>query len=134
MSNYSQYFAIEKKLISKGYDVDRSTLIWEFTQGEKSGLRDLSSVEYREFILYLNRILSNTNTNLIADKMRKKIISYFHKMGYQHDNCRINMVRVNDWCKKYGYLHKKLNDYNEKELPKLITQVEAVYTSFLAGI
>lgn len=132
MSNYSQYFAIQKKLNDKGYDVDRSSLIWDFTQGKKTSLKDLSSVEYREFISYLNRILSSTNIK--ADKMRKKIISYFHKMGYQEEDMTINMDRVNNWCCRYGYLHKRLNDYTENELPKLITQVESVYTSFLAGI
>ena len=38
----------------------------------------------------------------------------------------VDYKRLDDWMKKYGYLHKSLNDYTEQELPTLVLQFRAV--------
>ena len=61
------------------------------------------------------------------NKMRRKILSICREMGGDwHNGLQYNWIKINAWLDKYGYLHKPLNDYKEKELPKLITQFEAL--------
>ena len=71
-----------------------------------------------------------------ANTMRKKIIALAHQMGWsaQHPesgNKIADMPRINAWCVKYGYLHKELNAYSLEELPKLVTQYQNLYNTFL---
>ncbi len=73
-----------------------------------------------------------------ASNMRKKIIALAHQMGwssYHPDSGKkiADMPRINAWCSKYGYLHKELNSYTLAELPKLVTQFDNLYKSFLKG-
>lgn len=64
-----------------------------------------------------------------ANKMRRKVISIGHELGWKKENGKIDMVRVNEFCVKRGHGHKSLNEYNVKELPKLITQFEQLIKS-----
>jgi len=47
---------------------------------------------------------------------------------------KLDMRRVNNWCLKYGYLHKLLDEYTYEELPKLVTQFEEVYKDMLRKV
>ena len=135
---YKRYFAIEKKLKNQGINMSRSELIETFTEGKKSGLTELSPREYNEFIQWLNRLKSQSTQqdwqNTPENKMRRKIISLFKKMNYITTDNRANMPAINNWCKKYGYLHKELNAYTITELPKLVSQVERVYQTFVDAL
>ena len=135
---YQHYFAIEKKLKQTGLEMSRAELVENFTDGKKSGLKDLSHREYNEFIQHLNRLLNNQPKsdwkNSPENKMRRKIISLFKKMNYTTSDDRADMEAIQSWCLKYGYLHKNLNKYNSSELPKLITQVEKVYKTFVESL
>lgn len=135
--NYSTYFAIEKKLKLQGFSFHRSELIQQFTLGQKTGLSDLNNFEYSEFIKWLNQRFAlqkpekpEAQKNDVLQNQRRKIIALFRKMGYQKDG-KADMQRIYQWVKEYGYLHKSLNQYNEQELPKLVTQAEKVYTTYL---
>jgi hypothetical protein len=44
------------------------------------------------------------------------------------------MQRIYAWVEKYGYLHKHLNKYTYEELPKLVSQAEQCYYSFLKTV
>lgn len=135
---YQQYFAIEKKLKQSGYNTNRSELVETFTDGKKSGLKELTNREYNEFIQHLNRLVNNQHKqdwrNTPENKMRRKIISLFKKMNYTTSDDKADMEAIQNWCLKYGYLHKRLNNYNSQELPKLITQVERVYITFIEAL
>lgn len=133
--NYTAYFAIEKKLKNQGFDFERSELVSQFTDGKKSGLKELTAFEYSEFLKMLNSRFvkvepSRPPVNEVLQNQRRKIISLFRKMGYEKDH-KADMQRIYGWVLEYGYLHKSLNQYNEKELPKLVTQAEKVYTTYL---
>lgn len=64
------------------------------------------------------------------DAMRKKIISCCREMGW-HKSGKADMLRIEAWVMKFGYLHKKMNDYTAKELPLLVTQAENMKLSYL---
>ena len=135
---YKQYFAIEKKLKKIGFNMTRAEYIESFTEGKKSSLKELTPREYNEFIQYLNRLINNQPKsdwkNSPENKMRRKIISFFKKMNYTKPDDTADMEAIENWCIKYGYLHKNLNKYDSQELPKLITQVEQVYKTFIEAL
>jgi len=135
MTNFKQYFAIEKQLKKQGNHLTRAEMIEDFTQGKKSSLKDLSPWEYKELIIQLNRTLGMTTANPKNDwmntpenKMRRKIWGLFiRKMHYTEDG-------LNLWLLKYGKFHKALNEHTKNELTQLVTQAENVYASFLKEV
>lgn len=103
-----------------------------FTSGRSGSSKDLTSDEANALIRHLKQL---DPEEVAAEKMRRKIISMAHEMGWRlPGTTRADMQRIDSWCVKYGYLHKKLNQYLPAELPALVTQFEAVYKSFLKGI
>jgi hypothetical protein len=103
-------------------------IIMGATDGRTTSTRELTSDEANALIKYLK---SQDPDEIGAEKMRRKIISMAHEMGWKLPNSKADMERVDNWCVKYGFLHKKLNQYLYNELPKLVTQFESVYQSFL---
>jgi hypothetical protein len=74
-----------------------------------------------------------------GDNQRKKIIAIAYNMGWEIPNPnggkpKADMKRINDWCVKFGFGKKKLNEYTVQELPKLVSVFEKVYKEFLNGI
>lgn len=103
-----------------------------FSGGRTESSKDLL---FEEAVLMI-RHLEQTDPNYPAiEKMRRKVLYYAHQMGWQKASAsgklRVDMQRVDEWCKTYGYLKKPLNNYTYKELPKLLSQIEAVYKSVL---
>ena len=133
--SYRQYFAIEKQVKQLGFQVERDEIIHNVTNGRKSSLKDLSSVEYAELIRAMNQLVNQVGNmkRQRMDRQRKKVIAMLCKVGYTVDGAA-DMPRINQWCKKYGYLHKPLNDYKENELPFLVGQAENVYLKFIKGL
>jgi len=77
-------------------------------------------------------------------KMRGKILSHAHELGWHKKDAQGNLIRdpttnkpkidfdrVNEWCVKYGYLHKKLDKYTYEELTKLVWQFKEAYKGYL---
>lgn len=133
--NYAQYFAIEKKLKNQGFDFERDELIAQFTSGKKSGLKELTATQYREFLVFLNLRFSSAPVQKpsegVMQVQRRKIIALFRKMGYEKD-FKADMPRIYSWVIKFGHLHKSMNDHTADELPSLVTQAEAVYKSYIS--
>jgi hypothetical protein len=74
-----------------------------------------------------------------GEQQRRKIIAIAYNMHWEIPNPKggkpkADMNRINDWCIKFGFGHKKLNDYTVQELPKLVSIFEIVYKQFLKGI
>lgn len=120
---------------------EKRTLVQSFTEYRTEHSSEMTDAEAMLMIDYLRRQPDP------AQKMRRKIISMAHEMGWhslitgpsnQEEGGRakwvIDMKRLNAWMVKYSYLHKELNAYRYKELPKLITQFESLYQSFLKKV
>lgn len=135
MKNYSQYFAIEKQLKNKGYNEPREEMIYQFTNGRKNGLKQLTDSEYTHFCHWLNKLLKDSSINQSPDwqntpenKMRRKVFVLFvSKMGY-------TKKEFYNWVKKYGKYKKDLQAHSLFELTQLVTQAEQVYSSYLIEI
>lgn len=96
----------------------KAALILGFTDGRSESSKDLTYQEAGALINHLKSIDS-------SHKMRRRIIKMAHEMGWKlKDSSKIDIERVNEWCVKFGYGHKPLNDYSPVELPKLVSQFE----------
>jgi hypothetical protein len=146
--SYAHYFALERSIKELGFDVERSELIEQFTDGQKKSLKELSADEYTRFTTWLHTTFiqggsrsdgRSTHSTAANSKygplnvMRRKLLALFFKMGYQK-NGKSNVQAVDAWCRKYGKFHKGLNEMDGAELPAVITQAEAMYQTFLEGL
>jgi hypothetical protein len=119
----------------------RAQLVHQYTSGRSSSAADLYAAEAVALIDALRQTLPAAAPADKADKMRKRIISMAHEMGWVLTNNgqrstvnKIDRPRINAWTLKYGYLHKQLNAYTVSELPTLVTQFENMYKQFLNEI
>jgi len=139
MKNLKAFFAIHKKLKEQGDERNRYEVVFDFTNGRKQSLSELSDHEFRELCQHMSRLVTAVRPEAQgseferANKMRRKLIAILTKVGYTKDN-KADMERINNWCETHGYLHKSINDYEYKELPKLIAQAENMYWKFLKKI
>lgn len=118
----------------------KAELVEGFTRGRSSSSKDMNHYEAIDMINYLQAqpkahlaSLTTSDDKAAADKMRKKIISLAWQMNWTKDG-RADMARISHWAEQYGYLHKPLNNYTYKELPKLLTQFQAIFKSYLKSI
>lgn len=131
--DYSEYFALEKQLQAIGYELTREDVVFQFTKGKSTGLRQLTDIQYYDLLKFLrNKIAESEDPSL--QQMRSKIISLFHKMGYEDDHGKADMKRIYTWVKKYGKFHKPLNMHTKSELTELTTQVKLMFDSYLQEV
>lgn len=115
-----------------GIDTEtKEQMVYTYTRGRTNRSSKMSVEECQNLI---NDLRQKTSYNQESDTMRKKIISLFRKMSYTLPDGKVDMCAVEVWTEKYGYLHKPLNNYTYAELPKLVTQAQAVYQSFLKSV
>lgn len=59
-------------------------------------------------------------------KMRRRFLAICHELKWKVTDNKLDYNRINNWLLKYSYLKKPINEYKEKELPNLITQIDNV--------
>lgn len=87
----------------------------------------ISSKEASEMINSFKESVYGPQPDDPCQEMRRKIISMAHQIGWQlpaYGKPKVNMEKLEGWCLKYGQFHKPLNDHNETELAKLVTQFQ----------
>lgn len=111
----------------------KGELALQFSNGRTSKTSELSYHECRMLINELQNQSKESHIGEANNKMRRKICFYFRKCGYVIDD-KTDMNAVYEWVLKYGYLKKPLNEYTRQELPKLVSQAQKIYESFISGI
>lgn len=107
-------------------------MVQGFSGGRATSSKDLFSDEAAAMIKHLKSV---DPTEKSAEKMRKKIISMAHEMGWTSAPGKADMKRIDQWCTKFGYLKKHLDSYNYNELPKLVTQFEqGPYNHYISSL
>lgn len=118
--------AMVKKL---NLTASKADMVLGFTGERTASVGDMYLDEAKAMIQYLK---SQDPEEQSAEKQRRYIISMAHECGYRKPGTtKVDMVKLDNWCVNYGYLHKKLNQYRQHELPKLVTQFEKVYKDYL---
>lgn len=113
---------------------DKEQFAWQYSDGRTTKTSELTIKEYSLLLLDLQKL---TNKQDAANAMRRKIISKAHEMSWttlKNDIVKADIKRIDDWCKRYGYLHKGFNEYTAQELPRLVSQFDNVYRDFLKRI
>lgn len=132
LANNKQKGAIGALVAKLHLEENKADLVASFSGGRCTSSKDLYSEEANALITHLR---SQDPDEIAADKMRKKMISLAHEAGYRIPGTKkVDMKRLDEWCKKYGYLHKSLDNYTLKELPLLITQFEKVKDGVLNSL
>lgn len=110
----------------------KEAMVLGFSNNRSTSSRDLYLLEAKAMIRHLKELDPEEKA---AEVMRRKIISRAHEMGWKKPDGAIDMKRLDDWCIKYSYLKKKINQYQYKELPMLVTIFEEkVYKQFLNAL
>lgn len=119
LSQNKQLYGLFSEL---GIDDDtKHALVSEYSAGRTFKSSELEVMECKLLISFLGSMIKTKNA---ANTMRRKMLSIAYQLGWTVEHGKLDLARVNNWCVKYGYLHKPLNDYDVKELPQLITQFE----------
>ncbi len=126
--NFKKLMAL---LTKTGLQGRRHAIVWDYSNGRTESSKELTSPEIARIIRDLENGFKELDR---SDIMRKKIISQAHEMGWELSGHKADMARINDWCQKFGFLHKPLNQYSYTELPALVSQFDSVYRSFLKAI
>ncbi len=113
--------------------IDKSEMIFCYSDYRTHSSRELTKKEAADLIKALKSFVP-TPHEAASDKMRKKIISMAHEMGWRLESGRIDMAHVNAWCRKHGHAKKYLDNYTYEQLPALVTQFEKAYESYMAGL
>lgn len=118
----------------------KKDLAFTYSNGRTDSTSELTEFECDQLLRDLRRNLplpkkvqKGDSNQDPADKMRKKILSICHEMGWENLDGSIDWKVLNGWLKKYGYLHLPLNAYELDELPQLVTQFENLLKSFYAS-
>jgi hypothetical protein len=129
-----QIISIHKFLATAKLMDQKENIIAGFVQGRHiASTKDLFYNEANEVIKFLKAKVGEPKKYDPRDKMRKKIISCCMECGWQK-NGKADMPKIYTWVKKYGYMHKALNDYTLEELPLLVTQAEEMKRTFINNL
>ena len=117
------------------------SMIDHATKGRSTSTRELTQQEAFELIDGL--VKSSPKGNRFAErnessgKMRRKLLAYAREMGWVQKGAmqKVDLERVNEWCRKYGFGKKELRAYSYFELPKLVSQFECgPYKDYLSKL
>lgn len=123
----------------------KDDLVYDISTGRTTHASELYESELRVLIDTLNtkanaaRSTINDQLKLKSDTMRKRILCICHQMAWTTWNKEkqkhvVDFPRLEAWLLKYGYLHKKLNDYKYNELQQLVHQFETMFKNYLERI
>jgi hypothetical protein len=113
----------------------KESIVSGFSNGRTASTRELS---HEESVAMIRWLKEQDKDDPSAQKMRGKIMYYAHEMGWTKKNKLDKVVadgkRIDEWMLQYSYLKKKLNSYNLKELPKLVSQFQAYYAWYISKL
>ena len=91
---------------------------------DENGDIKYTSLEASKMIQSLKSDRQKKEQETPENKMKKKIISMAHTIGWEHKNGKIDMTAVNTWCTQKGMYKKALDAHNYTELIYLVTQFQ----------
>lgn len=110
----------------------KEEMIWMHSDGRTT---HISELYFDEATKIITALLTGQVTYVSPKvKMTRKILSMAHELNWELADGRVDIDRVDNWCKSYGYLYKSLNLYTESELPALVTAFENMYLKHLKQI
>lgn len=114
----------------------KDDLVLQASNGRTTHSTELTVGEMRSLLEHLGGKQDQAAIARRANMMRRRIFSMCYTLGwvkYDEKEQRdvVDRARLDPWLIKYGYLHKDLQQYDYRELPKLVTQFENFLKSTL---
>lgn len=100
---------------------------FKFSKGRTTNMQDLFYHETQELIGTLVEPSSKS-------KMQRKILSMAHEMRWELPNGKVDIARLDNWCKKHTPHHKTFNALSEDELPIVVSIFKKMYQDFLKNL
>lgn len=123
-------------LLSKlGIMDQKADLCHQYSGGRTKSSSQLSRNECQMLINFLKQQQPKKHTDT-ADKLRKRILSVCHQLGWYQRDKNFNIVlnqknkpildirRIDQFCVQRGKYKKPLNNHNVEELRKLVAQFD----------
>lgn len=136
----SQIIAINVAINKKGLIDEKKNIIINASNGRVTSTKDLHFDEAHSLLMFLNSDTDNKQEKL--DKQVRKIFAIAYDLKWISEKSVIgaggklekkkDYSVIYQWVKSYGYLKKELREYDEKELPALITQLQKVAGYYLS--
>lgn len=119
----------------------KAVMVAGFSASGEASSKQLTFAEAKQMISHLLslQLRAGTNKEDPGAKMKGKICSICKDMGWTKTSklsgkIVADVARFDAWAVERSYSKKKLNAYKYAELPKLVSQFEAVYKSFLKKV
>lgn len=115
----------------------KEEFVYDVSKGRTTSVAMLSMAEAISLKDHLKQFVE-VKPDEKLNRMRRKLISLCHQMNMKKADGKIDMEQVDRLIGAKGYLVSKgktrLNEYNAKELPKLITQIERIRDFYIKKI
>ena len=119
---------LTKKQISEEL---KEEMVLEATNNRTSSIREMYTREAIGMIKALNGEKDDFEER--KNRMRRKVLAIAHELGWEHADGKVDMTRVNEYCKTRGNAKKNFNWYNMKELQTLIIQFKQMRINYLSN-
>lgn len=113
-------------------ELDKAEIVFEYTNGRSTSLKDMTQRETSTLINVLNERLSPGKAK--RDRQVSKILSMAHEMHWELKSGKVDMDRLDAFFLTRTPQKKKLVEFTDAELPGLVTLFEKVYFSFLKSL
>lgn len=143
MNPYARFYASYHTSVKCGNSASKEEVVFEFTGGRTTSLRELSDAELNDLIDQLNQKSSirhaqgtkkYSKDETTRNTMRRAIIAQFHCAG------RDGVRAAKAWAEKQGAtidhvnIKRRFNEYTQLELISLIKKAEKMRVSDLKTI
>ena len=146
MNPYARFYASYNTSVKCGNSASKEEVVFEFTGGRTTSLRELSEVELNDLIDQLNQksairhaqgpqcTKKYSKDETARNTMRRAIIAQFHCAG------RDGVRAAKAWAEKQGAtidhvnIKRRFNDYTQPELISLIKKAEKMRVSDMKTI
>jgi len=115
-------------------EVAYRSMIAAFSDSRVESSKGLYDEEANNMRLHLQKMWEATPEGQSEKKQRNKIKALAMDMPRwfeQQPNGKLNWAAFERWMREKSYLKKELNQYTLAELPKLVSQFESLFKSYL---
>lgn len=123
----SQIVKLHALLNKAGLMEHKKEIVQEYSHKKSTSSKQLTLEEARALIDYLESLVNNQDSK---SRMIKKIFAICRSLGWIYGNSpedrKMNNAKLGSFIERKGYLKKPLKDYNESELPGLVSQFESI--------
>lgn len=110
---------------------DKELLVSQYSNGRTTTSAELKEQECDELINALRREVSNTEQ--LANRQRRRVISHLIEAGYTNADGRADMPKIYAWVKRQKH-KKNFNDLTSSQLSELIYAAENLKSHYLKKV